>query len=85
MSTPIQDLAAAMADRTDVELLDLLVFLGPGHTTEERLIEFAIAEVVEARHPELVQILDDWSTDLDLEQSMTDVVAQFLRGKEAQS
>lgn len=85
MSTPIQDLAAALADRTDQELLDFLHLLAGGRHPNERLLEFAIAEVVEKRHPELVQILDDWSADVDWDKTMSDVVIGFLQDKEAQS
>ena len=85
MGTPIQNLAAALADRTDRELLDFLHFLAGGRHPNERLLEFAIVEAVEKRHPELVQILDQWSADCDWDKTMVDVVIGFLQDKEARS
>jgi hypothetical protein len=90
VSTPIQNLAAALADRTDRELLDFLHFLAGGRHPNERLLEFAIVEAVEKRHPELAQILDQWSADCDWDKTdwdktTVDVVIGFLQDKEARS
>jgi hypothetical protein len=61
--------AAHLATRTTDELFEML------DLSDDRVISAWIAEVIEARHPEVTPVMDAWADDLDA----TETYAEALR------
>lgn len=63
--TLITLMAAAMTNHTTEQLLEIIDALRDSRDTNERIIKFGAYEVLEARYPAIVPMLEEWCSDVE--------------------
>lgn len=58
-------MAAAMTNHTTEQLLEIINALRDSRDTNERIVKFGAYEVLEARYPAIVPMLEEWCSNVD--------------------
>lgn len=69
---------AKLAGKTDEELLTMGKLVRVKRDENDRIISAAITEELVARHPELMEAVNEWGEDLETELDLIDVIADGL-------
>lgn len=77
--TAVKMVQAKLNTKTDAELLDMgKIVKGQKADENARVISAAITEEIIARHPELMDAVNEWSDDLETELDLIDVLSDAL-------
>ena len=77
--TAVKMVQEKLSTKTDAELLDMGRIVKSQKADENaRVISAAITEEIIARHPELIDAVNEWSDDLETELDLIDVLADAL-------
>lgn len=63
--TPIETMAAAMSGIDTERLLEIIAELRDVDGIDERIVKYGAYEVLEARYPAIVPMLEEWCSDLE--------------------
>jgi predicted transcriptional regulator len=78
-NSPIATVRNMLTGRTNQQLSEMLTLLADNeNTTESRIVEAAICEVIIDRKPEFTDILDAWSEDYTSQVTMRELAINFL-------
>jgi quinol monooxygenase YgiN len=71
-------LAEAMTGHPTSDLLAIVAQLKNSTTVEERMVKFAAFEVIEARNPDVVPMLEAWCSDDNDDRDYADMLADAI-------
>jgi hypothetical protein len=76
--TAVKMIQAKLISKTDAELIDMGKVAKDQKDQSGRIISAAITEELIARHPEIMEAVNEWSDDLETELDLIEVIEDEL-------